>query len=144
MNIIGKTQYSLIIVVGLPCSGKTTLCHKYFEDYILYDDFISNFYDHNLINDLEKKKKIIITDPRLCDFKRFTEYLSVFLKYLRNDQILLILLPNNKKKSLENCHLYRQNRHLDHSIKYFAKVYNISLFFSQNIDIYFLNKDNFT
>lgn len=76
MNIIGKTQYNLIIVVGLPCSGKTTLCHKYFEDYILYDDFISNFYDHNLINDLEKKKKLSL---QILDYVILRDLQNIYL-----------------------------------------------------------------
>ena len=135
-----KEQYKLIIVIGLPCSGKTTICQQYFKNYIIHDDFISNFYNNQLIDDLKDNKKIVITDPRLCDIDRFIQYLLIFLKYVKKNQILLILLPNQIKKSLERCLLYKKNNYLENSIIYFSKIYNPSSYLSQNIDIYILNK----
>ena len=48
----------LVIIIGLPCCGKTTLCQKYKEkDYNIFDDFIFNFYNGELIGKLHWVKK---------------------------------------------------------------------------------------
>ena len=53
-----NSRVTFVIVVGMPCSGKTTYCkNEIFEDYKLYDDFIPSFYDGKIIKDLKIKKK---------------------------------------------------------------------------------------
>lgn len=50
----------LIIIVGLPCSGKTYLSNFYKEEFKIYDDFLQNYYNQELKNDFFNNTKLCI------------------------------------------------------------------------------------
>ena len=91
-------KYKLIIIIGLPDSGKTYLSKsinkKSKNEYNIYDDFIQYFYDGRIIKDLQNQKNIIINDPRLCNYRVFRLYMNIFRKYVSKKDILLILFKN--------------------------------------------------
>ena len=86
-----ETQYNeylnieinkLVILVGLPGSGKTTYAEKYSgtyeNDYIIYDDELFNLY--KIKKDLYNKKKVIVisaTFCNMCNYLNFIEKLNI-------------------------------------------------------------------
>ena len=94
----------LVIIIGLPGSGKTEYQKSNYKDYICFDDFIETFCDLQLLNALiHNTIDICINDPRLCDINTFRQYLKIFLKYIRRDDILLVLFDNDLARCIENA-----------------------------------------
>ena len=122
--IISTTK--LIIVVGLPASGKTTYCQQKYPEYVLYDDYLNTVYNNTLMQQLQNAdSKVIINDPRLCNTKIFKQQVNNILQYIPITNIRFILfgntpdqcilnsqLRNNKDKDIflsEQIHTYSQN-----------------------------------
>lgn len=91
----------VIIIIGLPGSGKTTLSNT-FIDYLLFDDFISTFYDGKVIAALKSGNKVCLNDPRLCIYDIFIKYMDIIEKYVDKQNIQLILFENNPTTCLSN------------------------------------------
>lgn len=87
---------SLMIIIGLCGSGKSYYA-KELTDYKIYDDFITSFYNGNLLYDLQHGNNVCAIDPRLCNKNTFDKYIAMFQKYTNN--ITLILFEND----LETC-----------------------------------------
>ena len=128
----------LIIIIGLPASGKTTYYHNnYSQDFKLYDDFISSFYDGLLLEDLSNGINLCITDPRLCNFERFEEYMKVFLGIIDKSQIELVLFENNKDCCLINAD--KRNKKVAKTIEFYSNNYDLNKFRDYNhkvIDVF--------
>jgi hypothetical protein len=124
----------LYIIIGLPASGKTTYYNKYLSHLKFYDDFISTFFDNELIEDLDEGIDICITDPRLCDIKRFRDYMKIFRKYVKQEDIKLILFMNNP----ENCLLNAKKRgikRVENMIKIYSYIYNHESYIKEGFEI---------
>lgn len=117
----------LYIIIGLPASGKTTYHSQYLKDIKLHDDFLNNFFDNELIEDLEKNIDICITDPRMCDFNRFQQYMKTFTSYIDKKNIKLIIYKNDPAKCLINARL-RGTKRVERTIQHYATIYNTELF----------------
>lgn len=113
---------SLEVIIGLPASGKSYLCKKFEKKgYVVYDDFISNFYNNELLND--DSEKICIADPRLCNFETF----SRFIRYFEDRDIHLTLFENNPQLCFINCERRNTNiMKIKHSIEFLSKIYNLN------------------
>lgn len=112
----------IIIIIGLPCSGKTTLL-KTLKSYEIYDDFISTICDGSLLTAIEDKtKKICVADPRLCKFEIFERYIRTFTSH---HNVLLVLFENNPVKCLNNLNTRTSARNVTNEINYFSSIYNI-------------------
>ena len=93
----------LIIIIGLPGSGKTILTQKYKKKgYKIYDDYIDNFINYKLMKSIISGKNICINDPRLCNIKIFNFYIRIFQKYIDKENIFLILFKNEPGKCIKN------------------------------------------
>jgi adenylate kinase family enzyme len=117
----------LLIIIGLPGSGKTTYFNENLKDkYEFYDDFISNIIDGKLICEIKKKEKdICIADPRLCNYQTFLKTIAIFNQFIDKSDISLILFENNKDKCIINAekrgtHLVRK------TIEFNSMIYNLS------------------
>lgn len=127
---IDLNKYKIIIIIGLPGSGKTFLSkiiEKRFtsveehekrnmslEERIdtesiyrernvsRYDDFLFEYWNGELITDIKNNKKVVINDPRLCYFKTFKRYIMEFEKYINRNNILLILFKNKPEVCFYN------------------------------------------
>lgn len=121
----------LVVIIGLPCSGKTTLMNKYLKKkYLVFDDFIDNFINYELVKNIKLGKKICICDPRLCDFKIFNFYMKIFKNYIQLKNIFLILFENDPKNCLINNIKNNYNditkNKIKNSIYKFSKVYDLN------------------
>jgi len=126
----------LIIIIGLPASGKTTYYNNNLKDnFKFYDDFISNIFDGNLINDLRKNKDdICITDPRLCNYQTFIRIMKLINEIIDKKDIQLILFENDKNKCLINA-MKREKRNVNKSIEFNSLLYNLENYFDYNYEI---------
>jgi len=91
----------LIIIIGLPGSGKTTYA-KGLLSYKMFDDFMKDFYNGEVLKLLKNKEKVCLNDPRLCDINHFNRYEKIFLNHIPKENIHLILFENNPAQCLKN------------------------------------------
>lgn len=89
---------SLIIIIGLCGSGKSYYARSL--DCKIYDDFISSFYNGNLLYDLKYGNNVCAIDPRLCKKDTFDKYITIFQKYTNN--ISLVLFENDSETCNKN------------------------------------------
>lgn len=115
----------LLIIIGLPGSGKTTYFNENLKDkYEFYDDFISNIIDGKLICEIKKKEKdICIADPRLCNYSIFTKVMKLIEEIIDKSNISLILFENNKDKCFINSKK-RKNKNVEKTIEFLSNIYN--------------------
>ncbi len=92
---------NIIVVIGLPGSGKTFLSNR-FKDRVVFDDFITNFYDGILLKTVREGKKILINDPRLCIYKIFINVIDKITQFVRREDVHLILFENNPIDCINN------------------------------------------
>ena len=103
----------LIVVVGLPASGKTTYCKQKYPKYKLYDDYLSDIYNNQLLNQLTNNtlnSKVIINDPRLCNITIFQQQIEYFLKYIPLRNIQFILYDNRPDQCILNSQLRNDDK----------------------------------
>lgn len=99
----------LIIIIGLPCAGKTSYIKNNFFDYLIYDDFITS-YNGEIVKKLKLETNVVIADPRLCNIVIFNKYYNLFSKYIQTCEIEIhiltttvdICIERNKIRKLEN------------------------------------------
>lgn len=131
----------LVVIIGLPACGKTTYYEQnetLKDNYEFHDDFISNFIDGELIEDLKLQKNVCIADPRLCNFQIFKNVMKTIEEYIDKNDITLILFKNNKEGCLVNAK-ERKNKNVDNTIENYSKVYNLDNYKNYNykiLDIY--------
>ena len=116
----------LIVIIGLPASGKTTYYNENFKDtHLFFDDFISNMVSGELIKSLKKgNQDICIADPRLCNYSIFTKVMKLIEEIIDNkSDILLILFENNKDKCFINAKK-RKNKNVEKTIEFLSNIYN--------------------
>lgn len=73
-NVPIPQQAQLYVVVGLPCSGKSTYIKNTYDldEYVLFDDFLNDPKNsREIMKRLVKGEKVVVSDPRLCDPKIF-------------------------------------------------------------------------
>ncbi len=116
----------LLIIIGLPGSGKTTYFNEQLKNqYKFYDDFISDIINGELIDDIKKKEfDICVADPRLCNFQTFLRVINIFLQIVEKSDISLILFENNKDKCICNSEK-RSSKFVKKSIEFNSLIYNL-------------------
>jgi GTPase SAR1 family protein len=110
-NKIKTTNSKIVIIIGLPGSGKTHLLKEYYKNgkngYKIYDDIdLSMFEDHSkyLITNLKKGNNVCISQPLFTVFDLFIQFLNdYFYDYTKiTDNIEVILFENNPQKAINN------------------------------------------
>ena len=113
----------MLIIIGLAGSGKTTYFQQNLSNkYELFDDFISNFFDGEIIEKINEE--ICLIDPRLCDFELFKEIMMEIEKYINRDKIKLILFENNPEGCIENSRM-RQKKNVEKMIEIYSRKYDL-------------------
>jgi RNase adaptor protein for sRNA GlmZ degradation len=132
MLLSGMTQ--IIIIIGLPGSGKTYLSKSYEQDdFLIFDDFLSNFYDGVLINFIKNKKKVVLNDPRLCNIKNFERIVNIIKQH--TEQFKLILFKNDQENCIKNVKSRNHHERFINDIINYSKVYDLDNYFNYEHEI---------
>lgn len=142
---------TIVIIVGLPCSGKTTYANilKDEKKMIIYDDFFREYANCSLINDIKNNINVCMNDPRLCIINNFEFIINDIIKYIDVEKIIVIIYNNNPKQCIENLKLRKHDNNtykkIENSIKNISTSYNIDLISSylDNRKIKYYLKDVF-
>lgn len=115
----------VIIIIGLPGSGKSTFALN-MTSHIIFDDFITTYYNGKVSHALSSDDKICLIDPRLCIPSIWTRYITKIEKYVDRSNIHLILFENNMEACLNNIKK-RNDRiyNMENTIKEYHKCYDI-------------------
>lgn len=108
----------IILIIGLPASGKTTLLKK--MNGHVFDDI-------NTLDELPKKlnKDLFIADVNFCITKIRNNAVSVLEKMYPKTDIEYIYFENNPKKCIKNAKERNNQRNVCGLIITYSKVYNI-------------------
>lgn len=113
----------MLIIIGLAGSGKTTYFQQNLSNkYELFDDFVSNFFDGEIIEKINDE--ICLIDPRLCNFELFKEIMMEIEKYIDRSKIKLLLFENNPEGCLVNSRM-RQKKNVEKMIEIYSKKYDL-------------------
>ena len=120
----------IIIIIGLPCSGKTVLSNEYLnKGYKLFDDFLDNYFDNTLLNCVKNNENLCINDPRLCNFSVFEDLMNDLLFLIDENDYNIIIYKNQPKQCINNL----RKREINLNRK--KRFYNSIIFLSKNYDI---------
>ena len=110
-------QALVVLVLGLPASGKTTFCHSHFDDkafYVFDDPLFSAASEIVLSKLLEKGQKVVYCDPRLCSLDVFKKLYEHVVQCVDSPaQIAVVYFDNNPEQCGKNARHHRDNIDLD-------------------------------
>ena len=121
----------LIVIIGLPGSGKTELMNKYsISNYELFDDFVTSFFIGRLSSYLRQNKKVCACDPRLCLVENFQYYFNKFTEIVPTNSILIILFENNPEQCINNINLRtreqgNEKQNILNNVRDYSKNYDL-------------------
>lgn len=100
----------IIVIIGLPGSGKTYLSKQYENEYKIYDDFLLYYQCSDLNNILSQEERILISCPFFCDSYHFTQLISALriISYLKIKFIIFNNCFTNCAHNLKDC-LFMEN-----------------------------------
>lgn len=121
----------IIIITGLPGSGKTTLSQQYaLKGYHLVDDLsisINNDFSKlkPFLQELNHYEEIVLNDCHLCVAQNQEVFLKLLDEVLPEHQQKWIFFDNNKEHAMSNM-LGRNTHKADITIRNLSKLYSIS------------------
>lgn len=114
-------MYKIILIVGLPGSGKTHLANTLSNESRIFDDITS-------IDDLPSNDNFVIVDVNFCDsniLKKAIDILSDKFKYHTIDIMYFENDPVKCRANVEYRKLHQNDtRNVEGTIKRFEKIYN--------------------
>jgi hypothetical protein len=141
---VDSSQARVVLVLGLPASGKTTFCQSHFDEKVFYifDDPLFSSASEIVLNKLvEKGQKVVFCDPRLCSldiFKKLYEHLVQFVD--SPAQIAVVYFDNDPEQCGKNAHHHRDN--IDSDIKRLADRYNDTIAYIESVEFGFRHKQH--
>lgn len=115
----------VVIIIGLPGSGKSHYAVKTFPQHTIHDDFLRHFYNGLALEQITKNEKVCLIDPRLSVF---TNIINRIIATTDISNIKVILFENSPEMCLTNIN-YRENHMRDHrdGLIQFIDTYNLSI-----------------
>ena len=140
-----KNESNIMILIGLPGSGKTTFTKNYFDknnddnndnNIFIFDDIISNCNHLELLEKISNisEKTILVTDPRFCIQSVFTGFMQQINIFIKKDKIKLLLFENNKDKCFENLKI--REKELSRLEKFNTSLNNLANKYDVNHECY--------
>lgn len=130
---------SLVIIIGLPGSGKSHLCRELQQkNYKIHDDFISNFYDGKAVVDMKeiaRGRSVCLADPRLCIWEIFCSYIDKILSIVDRACIKIILFENDPYYCILNVHKRGYNKNIIDKILKYSHHYYLHRYFDYDYEI---------
>jgi len=128
----------VIIVIGLPASGKSTYVNNTFKDeYIIFDDFLQYFYKGDILRHIKKGDKVCLIDPRLCEKDNFDNIIKKI--EVITDDIYILLFRNDKELSIRQSKMrndkQKDNLALIRYIEAVSDIYDYSNYDNYNYHI---------
>lgn len=118
------TNRPVVLVVGMPGSGKTHLLNTDFWECTLFDDMSEyNFAELERHLDYVTHVPIVIADVNFC-FKEKLDRCIAYLKGKGITDIEIIYFENDKEKCLKNVMWRRDGRLVEGYIELLSKVYD--------------------
>lgn len=117
----------LIIIIGLPGSGKTTYFHEKLKPlgFKFFDDFVSSMCNGTMVRAIKDgTTDICIADPRLCNYQTFMKVMRVIEVYIDKSDITIILFENDRDKCLLNASK-RTNKNVSRTIEFNSNIYDL-------------------
>jgi len=118
----------LIIIIGLPGSGKTTYFHEKLKPlgFQFFDDFVSSMCNGTMIRAIKDgTTDICIADPHLCNYETFLKVMNSIEVYIDKSNISIILFENDKDKCLLNASK-RFNKSVSRTIEFNSRIYDLN------------------
>ena len=114
----------VILIVGLPGSGKTHLARKLVQNQglKLFDDIDSL---DQLFCALKNQESCIITDPNLCDPSIRAKALKILKENFEELTLEWIFFKNDPESCRKNVAFRNDGRDVEATIKRFSKVYEV-------------------
>lgn len=125
----------ILLVIGLPLSGKSTLISQLdLSEFIIFDDFVSYYFECKISKSIQLGQKVCLIDPRLCLFNIFSQYITEFQSFqidgspISLNQIKLILFENNPNQCLSNISLRCDRiKNIEKTIIEYSKRYDLKI-----------------
>lgn len=111
----------ILLIIGLPGSGKTYLS-KTLKGYVIYDDFISYFWNGKAKKDIKEGKNVCLIDPRLCIPEIFSQYESLFFDMTGGD-VQIVLFENDPEQCIKNKPIREKE------IKKYSELYDTKIYY---------------
>jgi hypothetical protein len=135
-----NNETKVIIIVGLPASGKTKYAENYVKEHddkiFVYNDIVSNYTNCGFLTSIadHTKKTIIINDPRFCIANVFNGIVLQVQKYICDSNIKIVIFENNR----DQCRLNLKLREKDKKIreKFMKSLDNFHNYYNYTNEIY--------
>jgi predicted kinase len=126
----------IVIIIGLPSSGKSTYAqHPKFGKCISFDDMFLHYRSpeaavddtnaHTLTDCLSKSRSIIINDPHLCNTSARQQLIGwLYENSFQTPSIELIFFENNPEQCIKNSRL-NLDKPVDQYIRLLTNNYSI-------------------
>ena len=122
----------IVIILGLPGSGKTTLAKTKYSNYKLIDDITINYN----INYYDPNDKIVITCP-IAGTKSKKEILRKLKLWFGKSYITFIVYENNYEQCIKNIESRNDGRNISYkTLQFLSKRYNPYEFSRKILNVY--------
>lgn len=124
-------MYQLVIIIGLPGSGKTEYSKKFITEYDIYDDFLSTMYTSEVNEMLRSGNHLCLNDPRLTYFPSFERFIS----RIDNVKMKLILFENDPDQCIVNSNERVPYKDVNKQITTYSEYYDLEKYKKYNHEV---------
>jgi hypothetical protein len=111
---------TVVLIVGLPGSGKTFFAHENFPDAVIIDD--PRDFGADLPDDFPDT--LVITDPHLCRVEILKVAVPMLMARYDIPKVGLVFFENDPDAAKANARLRNDGRKVEDFIDILTKVYN--------------------
>lgn len=126
-------DHKLVIVIGLPGSGKTSFIQRITRSTV-FDDFIPDMHQLKFIDALKNEKaNVVLADPRLCIPEMFDRCMKHIHQYVPKEEIQLVVFKNDPEQCIKN------KISLIKTIRKYSQMYNTNYYKEKEYNCLFSN-----